>query len=159
LVRVTVVAVVEMVGLCDGLFLAFNHKLYIAGKLTRRGQDRIDREQAGDDMSLVITYAAAVEFPVSQGRLEGRRLPQLQRLGRLDIIMVIDQKCPVGFAFSLSIDDRRATGIHDLDVKAAGLKHLRNQGSTLAHAKVLSPYTGLGNQLRKLGDALIQVCF
>ena len=46
-------------------------------------------------MAFIIADAAGKQLAVPQGRLKGGRFPQLERLGRLDIIMIVEEQRPV----------------------------------------------------------------
>ena len=44
------------------------------------------------DLALVVGGAAAVEAPLAHGGVERRRLPLLERIGRLDVIVPVDEQ-------------------------------------------------------------------
>src|SRR5215217_9375441 len=100
-------------------------------------------------MTFVIADTAAIQFTIAQARLEGRRLPQFEWFGRLDVIMVIDEECLVRFAFAFSEDNGRARRFHDLNFKTAGLEHFSHQCRAFFQSQVLRAYTRLSNETRK----------
>ena len=129
-----------------GLFFALDDKLDAAWQVAILIQQGVDGEQAAGDVPLVVADAAPVEFAAAQGWLEGRRLPQLQRLGRLDIVVVVEQQRFVAFALALAKDDRRAVGGHDISREAAFAQHPGDQFSALFYSQVLRADRGLCDQ-------------
>ena len=53
---------------------------------------RLDRLEVHVDLALVVHRAARVELAVAQHRLERRRGPQLERLGRLHVVVAVEQR-------------------------------------------------------------------
>jgi hypothetical protein len=59
------------------------------------------------ELALVVRSAAREELPVAQGRLERRRLPKLERLDWLNVVVVAEQKRVVTRASLLAVDSGR----------------------------------------------------
>src|SRR5207237_2578159 len=66
---------------------------------------RLDRLKPRHEVPLVVGGPTAVEEPVAYGRLEGRRRPLIERVRRLDVVVVVHQERPR--AGALLADDRR----------------------------------------------------
>src|SRR5437016_11905201 len=71
------------------LLLPFYQKAEVHGRPARRGRDRL--EQA-EHLALVIRGAASEQLAVPHRRLERRRGPLVQGLGRLYIVMPVDEQ-------------------------------------------------------------------
>jgi len=118
-------------------FLAFDDELDSAGKLAALCKNRVDREQAVDKMPLVVADAASKQFSIPQHRLERRAFPQLERFGRLDIVVIIEEEGIVGASLSLGKNDWRATGRDDFHFKTALFEHFGDQTSSFFQAPFL----------------------
>ena len=67
---------------------AFDEK----AKVHRRFAGRFDRLQEAEDLALVVGRAARVETTAAHRRLERRRGPLAERIGRLHIVMAVNQQ-------------------------------------------------------------------
>src|SRR5437667_2986996 len=74
------------------LFLTFDRPFEIAGNGSGRFQERVNRHQSRDDVSLVIARPSRVDFAVLHCCRERSILPELKRLDRLHIIMVVEDQ-------------------------------------------------------------------
>src|SRR5215207_10410898 len=54
-------------------------------------RQRLDGLDNGNEVRLHVGRAAGVDQAVTERRLEWRRLPQLERVGRLDVIVTVDE--------------------------------------------------------------------
>ena len=142
-----------------GLFFAFDDEFDRAGELADLIEQGIDRKQAGDELSFIVADAAPVELAVADFRLEGRAVPEFERLGRLDIVMVVDEQSLGAAAFALAENDRGAAGFHDLDGKTTFFKHLGDKSGTFTDAPVLGTDARLGDQAAELLEAFFEVIF
>src|SRR6266516_8079320 len=86
------------------LLFPFDDPAQCNRQLTVGSTQGADRCQASSDLALVVACAASVKLPVAHGWFKGRREPQLERLGGLDIVVVIEQDCIGAAAGQLSID-------------------------------------------------------
>ena len=119
-----------------------------------QGQVRAALEQAGERgdrdqvRTLVVGRAAAIDLTVADHRLEGRGSPKIQRIGRLHVIVAIeDDVRPFLRTAAAAEDDRVEGGRDDFDLQARLLKqsadmlpgavHARLEGRVGGHARVL----------------------
>ena len=72
-------------------FFAFDHHFQIDGQIARCFHDRVQRADVDVHLALVIGRAAAEQISAANGGFEGRRSPQIQRLGRLHIVVAVEQ--------------------------------------------------------------------
>ena len=69
-------------------------------------QVRLDRLEVQEDLPLVVDRAAGEKLPVPHRRLERRRLPLLQRIHRLHVVVPVDEERRRAFgAAPLAVDD------------------------------------------------------
>jgi len=80
----------RQVGAAD-LLLAVEQHLDIAGQLAIAGAQRLHAEDLRQVLAFVVAGAAPVQAAVAQGRLEGRARPGLDRVGRLYVVVAVDQ--------------------------------------------------------------------
>src|SRR5690348_5308867 len=73
------------------LLFTFEQYEHITGQFLLRRQERFDGEQLGEMLSLVITHTAGVDAPIPDGRFKGGRKPGVQRVGRLYVVVTIEQ--------------------------------------------------------------------
>ena len=108
--------------LADGraadLFFAFDQELEIDGQLARvHGAQRFGGLDVHVHLPFVVGRAAGVDVAVVNGGLEGRRMPKLQRIGRLDVVVAVAKHGGLaGGVQPIAIDERIARGGNDLDV-------------------------------------------
>jgi hypothetical protein len=69
-------------------FFAFDQET----KIDRRPAGRLDRLQQAEHLSLVVGRAARVQPAIADRRLERRRGPLVERIGRLDVVMTVDEQ-------------------------------------------------------------------
>ena len=67
-----------------------------------------DRRKADADLGLVVGRAARVEPAVTQRRFERRRLPELDRVDRLHVVVVVEEESGLTFTRELSVHGRRS---------------------------------------------------
>ena len=67
-------------------------KVRSQGKLGAGFEIGFDRLEVGEVLAFVVARAAREERAVAHARLEGRRLPQLERLGRLHVVMAVNHE-------------------------------------------------------------------
>ncbi len=97
-------------------FFAFDQDLNVDGKFAAQLMERFERLQVDMNLALVVGGAAAKDISVANFRLESGRGPELQRLGRLDVVVSVEENG--GFARSFEgfgIDEGVKTGGNDFD--------------------------------------------
>src|SRR5439155_1480190 len=91
------------------LFLALVQHAHAERELADRRAVRLDRLEPRHEVALVVGDAATEEKAVALGRLERRGRPLLERLGGLDVVVVVDEQRAV--AGSGLADDRGRSAV------------------------------------------------
>ena len=96
-------------------FLAFDDKLHVDGELLLRLEPGFDGLDVGEHLAFVVRRAAGVDLAVADLRLEGGRFPFVERIGRLDVVVAIDE-CGgrAGCVEPLAVHDRIALRFDEL---------------------------------------------
>jgi len=157
--RQALAVLVDEVGQVDAadLLLSLDDEFDAARQLAALREQRVDREQARHQVSLVVAHPAAEQLAVPARGLERRRGPQLERLRWLDVVVVVDQQRPVRASGTLSQHHRRPSAGSELGLEAAAPEHRRHQLRARLHAEILRGDAGLGDQCAQLGQALLEV--
>ena len=71
------------------LFFALEQHAHVDGQRAGGGQQRLQRLDMHVHLALVVDRAARVEIAVALGGLEGRRVPFVERIGRLHIVVAV----------------------------------------------------------------------
>ena len=109
-------------------------------------QMRLDGLEVHEDLALVVGGAARVDLAVADRRLEGRRLPQLDRIDGLDVVVAVeeDRRRPLRCQ-PVAVHDRVARRLDQPDVlHADAAQFIRRPFGALAH---------VGLVLRQRADA------
>ena len=107
-------------------FLAFKQHADVDGQLAGCGQQRLERLNLRPDLAFVIDRAAGVEIAVALGWLKGRRVPLVQRLGRLHIVVAVNEHRRLARRIEpVGIDERVAGGFLQGHVLHADALELR----------------------------------
>ena len=61
--------------------------------LATHWQRRFNRQQIGKVLTFVVAHAACKELAIADRRLKGGRYPFVERVGRLHVVMSVDQQC------------------------------------------------------------------
>ena len=95
--------------------------------LTIDGERAVDRVEGfhgfdvGIHLAFVVGRSARVEIAVALGGLERRRLPEFERVGRLDVEMAVAEDGRLaGRVQPVGVDQRMALGFDQFDVLEAG---------------------------------------
>ena len=75
-----------------GLFLALDDELHVHRQFDALPHVGLQRLDVGVDLALVVAGAAGVNHAVPDHRFEGRVVPQVQRINRLDIVVAVEQQ-------------------------------------------------------------------
>src|SRR5829696_7619341 len=70
---------------------------------------RADDSEPHRELAFVVRRAAGKKLPVAQRRFERRRLPQLQRADRLNVVVVVQKQRVIAAPTQLAINGRRPT--------------------------------------------------
>src|SRR5436853_152123 len=98
------------------LFFAFDEEAEVDGRAPALGH----RFEEAEDLPLVVGGAARVEAPVAERRLERRRRPFVQRVGRLDVVVTVEeQRRGTGHFRPPAPDDGMRIAAEESDVVAA----------------------------------------
>ena len=103
-------------------------------------QVRLDGLEVHEDLALVVGRAARVDLAVADGRLERRRLPQVERIDRLHVVVAVEQDRRRALrAEPVAVHDRIARRLDEPDVLHADAAHLVRAplGATLDVGRVL----------------------
>ena len=107
-------------GAADLLF-SFEHELDVHRQRALRRKERLRDLDRLKDRAFVVRYAAGVEAAIADRRRERRADPLLQWIGRLYVVMTVDQHGGLARrAEPLGEDNRMAAGRDDLHVERAG---------------------------------------
>ena len=98
-------------------FLAFEDDLHVDRQLAGLLQVRLDGLEVHEHLALVVGRSARVDLAVADGRLKGRRLPQLDRIDRLHVVVAVEKDRRRAFgAKPVAIDDGIARRLDQADV-------------------------------------------
>src|SRR6202022_4258363 len=114
---------------------AFDENFYVYGKFAVDFLQTLERFQVNMHLALVVGGASAEKFSVADGRFEGRRSPQLQRLGGLHIVVTIkeDRGFTGGFQ-RFGVYQRMQTSRNDFNrFKASGAQILGHPPRAVLH--------------------------
>ena len=140
------------------LLFALDDPLDRAGQLPRGLQPSFHRLEPRDDVRLVVRGPAGVEHPIADLRRPGIALPQLQRLRRLNVIMIIEYKRLVAAALQLTVDHRRpGFQLKELSMQPHPFHHRPDQLGALAQAQILSRDARLTAEPLQLGYGLLRM--
>src|SRR5689334_13706558 len=73
------------------LLLALKQHHDIARECAVAGKQRLDRQQLREVLALVVAGAARVDPPIADGRLKRRRDTGAERVGRLHVVVTVQQ--------------------------------------------------------------------
>ena len=109
--------------LASGLLFAFDQESHIDWKVSVVLQQAFHRLEQDVSLSFVVGGAARVEIVSAHGGLEGRRRPFVERVGRLHVVMAVEQQRRLAGSFQpLGIHQRVALlgALNQLDAVQAG---------------------------------------
>ena len=95
--------------LAAGLLLAFEQELHVDRQFAGGLQQAFDGLDLDVDLALVVAGAAGVDVVAADLGLEGRRVPLVQRIGRLHVVVAVEEdRGLAGRAEPLGVDQRIA---------------------------------------------------
>src|ERR1700758_2978605 len=93
------------------LFLAFHQQDHIDLHITPFLQSRFNTENVAQNLALVVGCSSAVNLILYDYRFEWRRLPKIQGIRRLDVVMTVNQdRLSTRPLFVAGHDPRMASG-------------------------------------------------
>jgi len=94
--------------------------------------ERADDGETDSELAFVVGRPAREQLPVALRRLERRRVPQLERVDGLDVVVVVEQQREVALAALLPVDSGCArVGAELLRLEAGAGEHLLDEGGRL----------------------------
>ena len=97
----------------------------LTGSLPGLLQVRLDGLEVHEDLALVVGRAARVDLAVADGGLKRRRLPELDGIDRLDVVVAVEEDRRRAFgAEPVAIDDGVAGRFEEPDIGQADAAHL-----------------------------------
>ena len=140
------------------LFFTLKHKFDFERQRSVRGKVRFNRLDAAHQVALVVRNAARKQFAVADRRFPGSRLPQVERLGRLHIVMVVEHE-RARAATDFAVNDRRAArDWNEPRLRAQFLQTREHQLRRFLHPPVLRGNTGLATQGLQFRNEPVAVC-
>ena len=125
------------------------------GQLADRRSIRLEGLQARHEVALVVRDAPAEEEATALRRLERRRLPLVERIRRLDVVVVVDEE-RAGPATRLTDDRRRAAvGAKSLSPDARAARTFEDERGGVLDADPLRGDGRLSNQGLQLVDVFV----
>src|SRR5438477_909349 len=139
------------------LLLAFEEELDVEREGAACREEGL-RDLDGDDhRSLVVGYPAPVETPVAQLRAERIAQPALEGIGRLHVVMAVDEdRRRFRRAEPLAVDDRVPRRRDRADFDGAGLAQLRGDPVRCACHVVTMPRIGADTRDAREFDELVE---
>src|SRR4051794_9025442 len=87
-------------------FLAFDDQVKIDWQFTLFGNRFCNSKNVAEDLSLIVGRTPGKNVTVFQNRIERRRFPEFERIGRLDVVVAVNHYGPAtGLMFVLCPDD------------------------------------------------------
>jgi len=140
-----------------GFLFAFDDELHVHRQLDPLLDIGLHGFDVGVDLSLVVTGAARVDDVVFDPGLEWRRIPQVQWIHRLHVVVAVEEQgLAVGPDLGFSIDQRMAAQVEDLDRQAQFFQLVGDKGGRAPGVLVV---VALGTDARYLEkfDQLVDV--
>ena len=107
-------------GAAADFFLAFEQELHVDGEAVVGGEPGLDGGDGDPEGRLVVRRAAGVDAVVLDGGFEGWGVPELDRVGGLDVVMAVDEQGGGAFGVEpVGVDGWVAAAIEELDVLEA----------------------------------------
>src|SRR5690606_37632568 len=88
-------------------FFALDQELDVERERALRLDQGLQRLKVHKHLPLVVACAPSPNVSITDGRLKGRRRPQVDRINRLDVVVTVNQRCgPTGLIDALGVYDR-----------------------------------------------------
>ena len=107
------------------LFFSFEKHLDVQRKAAGLLHVGLDRLEVHEDLSLVVGGAARVDLVLAHGRFERRRIPEIDRVHGLDVVVAVEQdRRRPGRVQPIAIDDRIAGRVEQPHMLEADALHV-----------------------------------
>ena len=117
-------------------FFAFEDELDVHRQPAVLLQVRFDRLEVHEHLALVVGRAARVDLAVADGRLERRRLPEVERIDRLHVVVAVEEdRRRARRAEPVAVDDRIARRLDQPDVLQADARASRRRTTRRSAAR------------------------
>ena len=114
--------------LAAGFLFAFDEELHVHGQFAVAAQQALHGLDLQIDLAFVVGCAAREDVAAPHLRLEGRRFPLIERIGRLHIVVAVEQDGRLARrAQPFGVDQRVALAFDQLGRKSGGLQLARGQ--------------------------------
>ena len=145
-------------------FLAFDQDFDIDGQLAGGLLQGVEGADVDMDLAFVVGGAAAEEIAAANRGLEGRRGPEFERLGRLDVVMAVEKDGGLaGRVQRFRVDQGMQLGRNDFDVGESGAAEAIGDplGGALDVRLVLALRADAGNaqEFVEIGEMLVVLLF
>ena len=152
----------RQVGAAD-LLLALKQEGKVHGRSAIRARQRLDRLDQREQVGLHIGRTAGVDVAVADRRFERRRLPERDRVDRLDVEMAVDQHGRLSRRGVPAGDHVRMTGGgRHLDLGHAGraqpVGHPPGRARHVVRVLRRRAHTRDSQELEQLGELLVTRC-
>ena len=115
-----------------------------------------DRRKPDADLGLVVGSTARIEPAVTQRRFERRRLPELDRVDWLDIVVVVEEQSGVAFTCELPVHGRRSAVDLELpSLEPRGGQQSLDELGRLVERPVLGGHARLATKLPRQIERLL----
>src|SRR5579884_1220156 len=141
------------------LLAALDNEFDPAGKLAQDVANRLYRRQPRYQLTLVVLDTAAIHLSVAPRRLEGWRLPEVEGLRRLHVVVVVAEQRPLGPTRCLTVDHRVAAGRHEPGFEARPPQETGHHLGRFLHAHVLTGDAGLSDELSQALQPPLRLLF
>src|SRR5579884_1650188 len=140
------------------LLFAFDDELDRDRKRSVDLAQRSNRRQSADDVRFVVGDAAPEELSFADCWLERGSVPQLQRLRRLNVVVIVKEQRAVGRTASKAEDDGvRSICRENLNVEPGAGEQISGKLRRFGHADGLSGDTRLSDEADEIRDSRISL--
>ena len=131
------------------------------GKTRGLLQMRFDRFEVHEDLPLVVGRSARVDFAVANRGFKRRRLPEIERVDGLDVVVTVEEdRRSTGCVHPVAVDDRIAGCVDQADMLHPDPGHLVRAPlrAALHVACVFRKGTDAGNRQQRLRSSSEIAC-
>jgi hypothetical protein len=149
--------------LASALLLALDEDDDVDRQIAGPLEPALERQDLGERRPLVVRPAAGPDHAVDDGGLEGWRLPEVERIDRLDVVVAVEEhgRAAAGAA-SLRPHQRVTVSLHEPGLEAGATQPLGHELRRATDvARVLGPrrHAGDPQELVQIGAEPLRVLF